>query len=45
VQRNVDLLREMKYPVIRKELPTGKPELDDDTRAELLRWIDTLDKI
>jgi serine protease Do len=45
VQRNVDLLREMKYPVIRKELPTAKPDLDDQTRAEVLRWIDTLDKI
>jgi pimeloyl-ACP methyl ester carboxylesterase len=45
IQQNVDLLREMKYAIVLKEVAGERRELDEDARSELLRWIDTLDKI
>ena len=45
VQRAAERLRQMKHPVVVKQLP-GKPRLlDAAEREELLRWIDTLDRI
>ena len=45
VQRAVARLRQMKHPVTVKQLP-GKPrQLNAAEREELLRWIDTLDRI
>ena len=44
IQQNVELLREMKYPVVHKKVDGKRRDLDEETRAEVLRWIDTLDK-
>jgi serine protease Do len=45
IRQNIEMLREMKYPVIVKEITPGPQGIDADTRTELLRWIDTLDQI
>ncbi len=45
LQRTAARLRQMKHPVVLKQLP-GKPRLlSAAEREELLRWIDTLDRI
>ena len=43
IEVNVKQLGETKIPVTHQ--PTGQTEFDDDLRSELLRWIDTLDRI
>ncbi len=44
-QRSVQTLRQAKHPVVLKQLP-GKPRLlNAAEREELMRWIDTLDRI
>jgi hypothetical protein len=35
----------MKYPVILRKHPGDPRPLDDKERAELVRWIDTLDRL
>lgn len=45
VQQNVELLREMKYPVVVEEVEGEPRMLDDGTREEIVCWIDTLDRI
>lgn len=44
MEQNASLLREMKYPVIDVELPGAGREVNDETQAGILRWLDTLDK-
>lgn len=41
----VKRLQEMKYPVILRKHPGDPRPLDDKERAELVRWIDTLDRL
>ena len=38
-------LAEMKYPVTVKRVPRTADPLPDEQRSELLRWLDTLDRI
>jgi len=38
-------LEQMKYPVISKELDGDARYLNDEELAELVRWIDTLDRL
>lgn len=45
VQRTVATLRQMKYPVTEKPLGDQPRDLNADELAELVRWIDTLDRI
>ena len=45
VQANVEALRELKYPVTVKQMAGAPRPLNDDELAELLRWVDTLDRI
>jgi len=46
IEAGVKQLRDMKYPVTVKPLDEAKAKtLDDAARAELARWIDTLDRI
>jgi hypothetical protein len=45
VQENAETLRELKYPVVLKELPDGTSENDDAMHDEIARWLDTLDRI
>ena len=44
LRTRVDRLSEMKYPVTVKDLGEEERPLNDDERAELVRWIDTLDR-
>ena len=39
------VLAEMKYPVTVKRAPRAASPLPDEQRSELLRWLDTLDRI
>lgn len=45
LQEQVKRLQEMKYPVILRKHPGEPRPLDDKERAELVRWIDTLDRL
>jgi predicted esterase len=45
VQEQVTRLQQMKYPVILRKHPGEPRPLDDSERAELVRWIDTLDRL
>jgi hypothetical protein len=45
ILENVEALRELKYPVIYKELPGETAEVDDTVRDEIARWLETLDRI
>ncbi len=38
-------LREKKFPVTEKDLGKKPRDLNDDELSELVRWIDTLDRI
>ncbi|MFV2069691.1 MAG: PDZ domain-containing protein, partial [Pirellulales bacterium] len=44
-QATADLLRSMKYPVTVRHNPGSPHRLTDAELAELLRWVDTLDRI
>ncbi len=43
IKQNVSQLREIKIPVTHHEVETA--EVDSDRKAELMRWLDTLDRI
>ncbi len=45
VEEQVKRLQEMKYPVILRKHPGDPRPLDDKERTELVRWIDTLDRL
>jgi len=45
LEEQVKRLREMKYPVILQKHPGEPRPWDDKERAELVRWIDTLDRL
>lgn len=45
VQEQVSRLQSMKYPVILRKHPGDPRPLNDAERAELVRWIDTLDRL
>jgi hypothetical protein len=45
IRGNVEMLKEMKHNVIIRELEDGPRDLDQTERAELVRWLDTLDRI
>ncbi len=45
IERGIKQMRERKIPVTLRELGEQPRPLDDKERAELARWIDTLDKI
>ena len=45
VQANAEALEKVKYPVILREHEGEARPLDTDELAELVRWIDTLDRL
>jgi poly(3-hydroxybutyrate) depolymerase len=45
VKTAVEQLRERHLPVVLRELPKGADDWDDAGAAELLRWLDALDRI
>ena len=45
IERAVATMRQMKFPVVVKKLGTASRDLNAAELAELLRWIDTLDRI
>ncbi|NLF71138.1 MAG: PDZ domain-containing protein [Candidatus Anammoximicrobium sp.] len=44
IEEQVKRLQDMKYPIILRKRPGEPRPLDDQERAELVRWIDTLDR-
>jgi len=45
IERSITALREKKFPVTEKDLGKKPRDLNDDELSELVRWIDTLDRI
>jgi serine protease Do len=45
VEEQVKRLQDMKYPITLRKHPGDPRPLDDKERAELVRWIDTLDRL
>jgi poly(3-hydroxybutyrate) depolymerase len=45
IEAGVKQLRDQKYPVTVRDLGERSRRLNDEERAELIRWIDTLDRI
>lgn len=45
IRKGVEAMREQRYPLVERNLDAAQTYLDDDQLDELVRWIDSLDRI